>query len=68
MNLKRNNKQIFIEFSGQKGIYFDRWSLSKEVGFENHKHRQMILNKEFKECVSQSVKTYLDEKRVDSVQ
>lgn len=54
-------------FSSQKETYFDRWSLSNEVGFDYNKLRQMIVTEEFKECIPEFVKTYLDEKWVNNV-
>ena len=42
-------------------MYFDRWCNSREVDTDFEKLRQVILIEEFKRCVRDDIKTYLDE-------
>ena len=50
-------------------MYFDRWCNSREVGrdFEKPFKRQVILFDEFKRCVCDDIKTYLDEQKVENL-
>ena len=47
---------------------FDRWCASKEVVKDFEKLRQLILVEEFKSCLPNSIKTYIDEQKADSLQ
>ena len=48
-------------------MYFDRWCNSREVGTDFEKLRQVILIEEFKRCVRDDIKTYLDEQAVENL-
>ena len=48
-------------------MYFDRWCNYREVGTDSQKLRQVILIDEFKRCVRDDIKTYLDEQKVGKV-
>ena len=48
-------------------MYFDRWCNSREVGTDFEKLRQVILIEEFKRCVRDDIKTYLDEQKVENL-
>ena len=66
-NLRKPDYQTHVEFAHEKEVFFERWCTSKEVndGFENLK--QLVLIEEFKRCVRDDVKTYLDEKSVSNL-
>ena len=67
-NYKKSESQTYVEFAHEKEVYFDRWCNSKEVGSDFEKLRQVVLIEEFKRCVREDIKTYLDEQKVDSLQ
>ena len=48
-------------------MYFDRWCHSRKVGADFKKLRQVILIEEFKRCVHDDIKTYLDEQKVENL-
>ena len=48
-------------------MYFDRWCNSREVGTDFEKLRQVILIEEFKRCIRDDIKTYLDEQKVENL-
>ena len=56
-----------VEFAHEKEVYFDRWCNSREVGTDFEKLRQVILIEEFKRCVRDDIKTYLDEQKVENL-
>ena len=59
--------QTHVEFARIKESLFDRWCTSKEIEENFVKLRQLILVEEFKNCVSCDVKTYLDEKKAQTL-
>ena len=67
-NYLKSESQTHVEFSHEKEVYFDRWCASKGVNnnFENLK--QVVLVEEFKKCVRDDIKVYLDEQNVDTLQ
>ena len=64
---QRQNSQTFTEFAREKEAQFDRWCTAKEVAHDFEKLRQLILLEEFKGCLPPQVKTYLDERKVESL-
>jgi len=64
---QRQNSQTFTEFVREKEAQFDRWCSAKEVAHDFEKLRQLILLEEFKGCLPPQVKTYLDERKVESL-
>ena len=66
-NYRKQESQTHVEFAHEKEVYFDRWCNSKEVGTDFEKLRQVILIEEFKRCVRDDIKTYLDEQKVENL-
>ena len=68
-NIRKQKSQTHVEFAHEKEVYFDRWCNSREVGtdFEKLIFTQVILIKEFKRCVCDDIKTYLDEQKVENL-
>ena len=64
---RKDDKQTYVEFAKQKEVFFDRWCTSKEIGSDYDRLRQLVLIEEFKRCIYDDLKTYLDEKKVDTV-
>ena len=65
-NVKRES-QTFVEFARSKETLFDRWCTSKDICGNYEKLRQLILIEEFKKCLPSEVKTYIDEKKVETL-
>ena len=66
-NCRKDVDQTYVEFARIKEQHFDRWCRSKSVGQDFEKLRQLILIEEFKRCVHNSIKTFIDEKKVETV-
>ena len=66
-NYRKQESQTHVEFPHEKEVYFDRWCNSREVGTDFEKLRQVILIEEFKRCVRDDIKTYLDEQKVENL-
>ena len=66
-NYKKDDKQTCVEFANQTEVYFDRWCSAKKVDSDCEKLRQIVLIEQFKRCVHDDLKTYLDEKNVDTL-
>ena len=66
-NYKKDDKQTYVEFANQTEVYFDRWCSAKKVISDFDKLRQIILIEQFKRCVHDDLKTYLDEKNVETL-
>ena len=66
-NYHKQESQTHVEFAHEKEVYFDRWCNSREVGTDFEKLRQVILIEEFKRCVRDDIKTYLDEQKVENL-
>ena len=61
----KRGDQTYVEFARSKETLFDRWCASKEIQEDFEKLRQLVLIEEFKKCLPNEVKTYIDEKKVD---
>ena len=66
-NYKKDDKQTYVEFANQTEVYFDRWCSAKKVISDYEKLRQIVLIEQFKRCVHDDLKTYLDEKNVETL-
>ena len=66
-NCRKHDKQTYTEVSRDKAALFDHWCASKEIvkGFE--KLRQLILIEEFKGCLPNNIKTYIDGQKAESL-
>ncbi|XP_059839413.1 uncharacterized protein LOC132401309 [Hypanus sabinus] len=65
--LRKSGNQIYVKFAREKERYFDRWCASKEVEEDYLKLRQLMMIEEFKECVPGEIRTYLEEKEVETL-
>ena len=67
-NCKKENEQTHVEFARTKEQLFDRWCSSKKIGFDHEKLRQLMLVEEFKRCINSDIKSFLDEKQVETLE
>ena len=63
---RMGENQTYVEFYRQKETYLERWIAAKGIGTDYNKLRQLILIEEFKWCVHDNVKTFLNERQVDT--
>ena len=56
------------KFARNKEQLFDRWCCSKKIDQNYDKLRQLALVEEFKRCIQSDVKTFLDEKQVETLE
>ena len=64
---RKEHDQTHVEFARTKEQLFDRWCSSKKVGSDHAKLRQHLLVEEFKRCINSDVKSFLDEKEVETL-
>ena len=67
-NCKKENEQTHVEFARIKEELFDRWCSSKKIGSNHEKLRQLMLVEEFKRCINSDIKSFLDEKQVETLE
>ena len=67
-NCKKDSNQTHVEFARNKEQLFDRWCCSKKIDENYDKLRQLVLVEEFKRCIQSDVKTFLDEKQVETLE
>ena len=67
-NCRKENDQTHVEFARTKEQLFDRWCSSKKIGSDYSKLRQLMLVEEFKRCINSDVKSFLDEKEVETLE
>ena len=67
-NCRKQDKQTYTEFARDKAALFDRWCASKEIVKYFEKLRQLILIEEFKGCLPNNIKTYIDEQKAENLQ
>ena len=65
---KKQVKHTYVEFARNKERLFDRWCTSQNVNGEYRKLGQLILLKEFKNCLPNEVKTYKEERKAENLQ
>ena len=63
-NFKTDSNQTHVEFARNKEQLFDR---PKKIDQNYDKLRQLMLVEEFKRCIQSDVKTFLDEKQVETL-
>lgn len=66
--LRRNENQTHVEFAHDKEVYFERWCTSRSVGGDFKLLKDLMLVEEFKRCVKDDIKSYLDEKDAKTLQ
>ena len=67
-NCRKENDQTHVEFARTKEQLFDRWCSSKKIFSDYSKLRQLMLVEEFKRCINSDVKSFLDEKEVETLE
>ena len=65
-NCKKDSNKTHVEYARNKEQLFDRWCCSKKIDQNYDKLRQLVLVEEFKRCIQSNVKTFLDEKQVET--
>ena len=66
-NCRKEHDQTHVEFARTKEQLFDRWCSSKDVKSDHAKLRQLMLIEEFKRCIHSDVKSFLDEREVETL-
>ena len=64
---RKEHDQTHVEFARTKEQLFDRWCSSKDVKSDHAKLRQLMLVEEFKRCIHSDVKSFLDEREVETL-
>ena len=67
-NCKKDSNQTHVELARNKEQLFDRWCCFKKIDQNYDKLRQLVLVEEFKRCIQSDVKTFLDEKQVETLE
>ena len=67
-NCKKDSNHTHVEFARNKEQLFDRWCCSKKIDENYDKLRHFMLVEEFKRCIQSDVKTFLDEKEVETLE
>ena len=67
-NCRKENDQTHVEFVRTTEQLFYRWCSSKKIGSDYPKLRQLMLDEEFKRCINSDVKSFLDEKEVETLE
>ena len=67
-NCKKENEQTHVEVARTKEWLFDRWCSSKKIGSNNGKLRQLMLVEEFKRCINSDIKSFVDERQVETLE
>ena len=67
-NCKKENEQTYVEFARTKEQLFDRWCSSKKIGSDHENLRQLMLVEEFTRCINSDIKSFLDEKQVETLE
>ena len=66
-NCRKEHDQTHVEFARTKEQLFDRWCSTKDVKSDHAKLRQLMLVEEFKRCIHSDVKSFLDEREVETL-
>ena len=67
-NCRKENDQTNVEFARTKEHLFDRRCSLKKIVSDYPKLRQLMLVEEFKKCINSDVKSFLDEKEVETLE
>ncbi|XP_059810855.1 uncharacterized protein LOC132383681 [Hypanus sabinus] len=60
-NLRKPWDRTYLEFAREMHMYFEHWCASKGVDGDFDKLTQLMLIEQFKGCVPEGMRTYLDE-------
>ena len=67
-NCKKENEQTPAEFARTEEQLFDRWCSSKKTGSDHGNLRQLMLVEEFKRCIHSDIRSFSDEKQVETLE
>ena len=67
-NCRKESDHTHVEFARTKEKLFDSRRSSKKKGSNYPKLRQLMLVEEFKRCINSDVKSFLDEKEVETLE
>jgi len=62
---RKDEAQTYVEFAREKERLFDRWCASMQIGKDFAKLRELL---EFKQCLPNKIKTYLEEQKTNTLQ
>lgn len=65
-NHKKNVTQTFVEFAQEKSVLFDKWCTSSKAE-DFISLRELILHKDFKQCLPERMVWYLNEQKVTTL-
>ena len=65
--LGQSNAKTFVEFAQEKGQLFDRWCMSENIKNNYDRLRELILIEEFKNCLSNEVRIFVNDQKPESV-
>ena len=65
--MQKNSHITHVEFAREKTTLCDRWLMSLNVQGDFDKLRELLLLEDFKQTVSQEVKTYLEEHKYEKL-
>jgi len=65
---RKSSNQTYVEFARDKEWLFDRWCASMNIDKDFKKLREMMLLKEFKNCLPSEIKMYLEEQKMTTLQ
>ena len=65
---QKEQSQTYVEFARAKEQLFDRWCISKKIEKDFEKLRQIVLIEEFKRCIPNSIKIFLDEQKAEKLE
>lgn len=66
-NLRKVEGQTYVEFAHDKEVYFERWCSSMTIDSNFERLKELMLIEEFKRCVRDDVKSFLDEKEASTL-
>ena len=66
-NYRKVDYETYVEFARNKITMFDRWCTSQKINEEYDRLKQLLLIEEFKRCIPNDIKTYLDEHKVTNL-
>ena len=66
-DLRRGWDQTYTELAHEKGMLLDRWCTAEKVTEDFGRFRELVLIEEFKGCVPEEIRMYLNERKNQSI-
>ncbi|KAK4305365.1 hypothetical protein Pmani_022749 [Petrolisthes manimaculis] len=66
-NARKDDCMTYGEFANLKERYFDNWCRAVKISGDFEKLRELVLVEEFKRCIDPTLRVFLDEKEVPSL-